>query len=233
MIPPAGATAGMSTFLGQGVSYVYTGSRNPYVHQFSFGIQRELPGSISAEASYVGSRTRSAWSATPSTPSLWRISRWAILPRPAIQLPERAGAESFRRAAAGHEHQRPYGRGKPTVAAISGIHYGVTVTDTNVGKIWYNSLQVAVQKRYAHGLTFSANYTFSKNIQATSYVNPQDATPTRVLTAFDRPQRLAFSPSYELPFGPGRRFLNSTNGIARRFVGGWQVLVNTVFQSYG
>ena len=50
----------MSTFLGQGVSYVYTGSRNPYVHQFSFGIQRELPGSISAEASYVGSRTRSA-----------------------------------------------------------------------------------------------------------------------------------------------------------------------------
>jgi hypothetical protein len=74
---------------------------------------------------------------------------------------------------------------------------GVTVTDTNVGKIWCNSLQVAVQKRYAHGLTFSANYTFSKNIQATSYANPQDATPTRVLTAFDRPQRLAFSPSYE------------------------------------
>ena len=27
------------------------------------------------------------------------------------------------------------------------------------GKIWYNSLQVSVQKRYSHGLTFSANYT--------------------------------------------------------------------------
>ena len=88
-----------------------------------------------------------------------------------------------------------------------------------------------MQKRYSHGLTFSANYTFSKNIQATSYVNAQDAAPTRVLTAFDRPQRLAFTPSYELPFGPGRRFLNSSNGVVKRLVGGWQVLANTVYQS--
>ena len=85
-----------------------------------------------------------------------------------------------------------------------------------------------MQKRYSHGLTFSANYTFSKNIQATSYVNAQDAAPTRVLTSFDRPQRLAFAPSYELPFGPGRQFLNSSNGVVKRLVGGWQVLANTV-----
>jgi hypothetical protein len=108
---------------------------------------------------------------------------------------------------------------------------GVTMTDTNVGKIWYNSLQVSAQKRYSQGLTFTANYTFSKNIQATSYLNPQDAAPTNVLTTFDRPQRLAFAPSYELPFGPGKPLLNSSNGVVKRLVGGWQVLVNTVFQS--
>jgi hypothetical protein len=108
---------------------------------------------------------------------------------------------------------------------------GVTVTNLNVGRIWYNSLQVSVQKRFTHGLTFSANYTLSKNIQATSYVNATDAAPTRVLTAFDRPQRLAFSPSYELPFGQGRRFLSSSNGVVKRLVGGWQVLANTVFQA--
>ena len=55
--------------------------------------------------------------------------------------------------------------------------------------------------------------------------------PTRVLTSFDRPQRLAFSPSYELPFGHGRQFLNSSNGVVKRLVGGWQVLANTVFQA--
>src|SRR5262249_38458045 len=60
LLAPSGASAGLSTFLGQNVSFVYPGSRNSYVHQFSFGIQRELPGQISVEASYVGSRTRAA-----------------------------------------------------------------------------------------------------------------------------------------------------------------------------
>ena len=60
LIQPSGAAAGMGTFIGQGVTYANTKSRNPYVHQFSLGIQRELPGHINAEASYVGSRTMSA-----------------------------------------------------------------------------------------------------------------------------------------------------------------------------
>ena len=96
----------------------------------------------------------------------------------------------------GHENQRPHGRGKPTVAAISGIHRRQRHRFERRQDL-VQLAPVAVRKGYAHGLTFSANYTFSKNIQATSYANPQDATPTRVLTAFDRPQRLAFSPSYE------------------------------------
>ena len=76
-----------------------------------------------------------------------------------------------------------------------------------------------------------ANYTLSKNIQATGYLNSQDPAPTRTLTSFDRPHRFAFAPSYEFPFGPGRKLLNSRNGVVSRLVGGWQVLVNTVFQS--
>src|SRR6185503_17782226 len=60
LIQPAGSAGGLSTFVGQGINFVEPNSRNPYVHQFSFGIQRELPGKISVDASYVGSRTRSA-----------------------------------------------------------------------------------------------------------------------------------------------------------------------------
>ena len=146
------------------------------------------------------------------------------------ELPQSAVAESLPGFAARHHHQRPDRGAQPVAAAVPGVHRRHR-HQSERGKIWYNSLQVSVQKRYSHGLTFSANYTLSKNIQATSYVNAQDAAPTRVLTAFDRPQRLAFSPSYELPFGPGRRFLSSSNGVVKRLVGGWQVLANTVFQS--
>lgn len=232
LIQPAGATAGMSTFLGQGITFANTGSRNQYVHQFSFGIQRELPGRITAEASYVGSRTRAALVSNsinsisvanlalgdPSKPGGDPNYLNAQLPNPFEGL--LPGTTINGATVARSQLLRPF----PEFT-------GVTETNLNVGKIWYNSLQVSVQKRYSHGLTFSANYTFSKNIQATSYLNATDAAPTRVLTSFDRPQRLAFTPSYELPFGPGRRFLNSNNGFLRRLVGGWQVLANTVYQS--
>ena len=48
LLQPAGATGGMATFLGQNVAFVNPAVRNPYVHQFSFGIQRELPGHVSS-----------------------------------------------------------------------------------------------------------------------------------------------------------------------------------------
>jgi hypothetical protein len=88
-----------------------------------------------------------------------------------------------------------------------------------------------LQKRYSNGFSFIASYTLSKNIEALSYLNGQDPEPTRTLTSWDRPHRLTLAPIYELPFGPGRRFLNSTNGFVSRFVGGWQVVGSTTMQS--
>ena len=50
----------METFLGQSPSFTNPGFRTPRVHQFSFGFQRQLPFGMTADASYVGSRTRKA-----------------------------------------------------------------------------------------------------------------------------------------------------------------------------
>ncbi len=231
LIQPSGSSGGPSTFLGQGVTFANTGGRNPYVHQFSFGLQRELPGKVSVEASYVGSRTMSALVSN----SINSLS----LANLALGDSTKGGDPNYLNQQVANPFQNLLPGTTITGATVARNQLlkpfpeftGVTITNTNVGRIWYNSLQVSVQKRYSHGLTFSANYTLSKNIQATGYLNAQDAAPTNVLTSFDRPQRLAFAPSYELPFGAGRRFLNSQNGVLKRLVGGWQVLVNTVFQS--
>src|SRR5262249_13645245 len=88
---------------------------------------------------------------------------------------------------------------------------GITVLDLNQGRIWYNSLQVSIEKRYSDGLTFSATYTLSKNIEALAYLNAQDERPGKTLTDWDRPHRLVIAPMYELPFGPGRKFLSDTH----------------------
>jgi hypothetical protein len=100
-----------------------------------------------------------------------------------------------------------------------------------VGKVWYNALQITVQKRYAHGLTFTGSYALSKNLQALNFLNPQDALPSRSLTPWDRPNRLTLAPIYELPFGPGRKFLGDTHGAIARLVGGWETVLNTTFMS--
>jgi len=201
------------------------------VHQFSFGIQRELPGNMSVEVSYVGSRTlRALTSKNIDALSLANL---------ALGDSTQGGNPNYLNAQVPNPFQNLVPGTTINGATISRSQSllpfpqftGVTETDLNTGKVWYNSLQVSLQKRYSHGLAFAANYNFSKNISAISYLNSQDAAPTRSLTAFDRPQRLAFSPIYELPFGPGRLFLRSNNGVLKRLVGGWQVNVSVVFQS--
>jgi hypothetical protein len=95
-----------------------------------------------------------------------------------------------------------------------------------VGKVWYNSLQVSLQKRYSKGLGLTGSYTLSKNIQALSYLNPTDAAPANTIVPFDRTHVLVVAPIYELPFGPGRAVLGSSHGLVSRLVGGWQLIGN-------
>lgn len=52
-----------------------------------------------------------------------------------------------------------------------------------------------------------------------------------VISDMDRPHRVAVSGIYELPFGRGRRLLNSSNGVVSRIVGGWQLGGVYTFQS--
>jgi len=201
------------------------------VHQFSFGIQQELPGRIGVGASYVGSRTMSAL-VSRSIDSL-------SLANLALGDPTKGGNPNYLSA----QVPNPFQNLLPgttingsTVARNQLLRpfpqfTGVTETNLNTGRIWYNSLQASLRKRYSHGFSVSANYTFSKNIQALTYLNAQDTAPTNSLAAFDRPQRFSLAPSYELPFGRGRQFLKSDNAVVRRLVSGWQVLFNTVYQS--
>ena len=54
---PPGSSLGPLTFLGRGPDFSNPDFVVPNVHQFSVGIQRELPWRISLEATYAGSRS--------------------------------------------------------------------------------------------------------------------------------------------------------------------------------
>jgi len=105
---------------------------------------------------------------------------------------------------------------------------------TNNGISRYNSLQVVFQKRLQYGLTFNANYTWSKFMDSqdssgwgssagsqpfqNSYCVACNYGPSN----FDVRNVFTFSGIYTLPFGHGGRFLNH-NTFEDLALGGWRL----------
>ncbi len=119
---------------------------------------------------------------------------------------------NFPTAAAGTiQTRRPYPR------------FGTIAYNTQDASSTYHSLQAKVEKRLSSGFWTLVSYTHSKSIT-------RAATPAvggnygweKALTSFDVPNNFDISFGYELPFGKGKRFLN-TNAVADKVIGGWQL----------
>lgn len=89
----------------------------------------------------------------------------------------------------------------------------------------YNSLQVKFDRRFTGGFLLTTAYTYSKSIDSTNdngglkyYVNQ---SRNRARSDFDRTHMFVQSYIYQLPFGKGKRWLQS--GVAGWIMGGWQV----------
>jgi len=95
---------------------------------------------------------------------------------------------------------------------------------------FYNSLQVAVQKRFTHGWRTQLSYTFSRSVDDSSGINSQDFSNVvqygmdwydllrdRGLSAFHAAHNLTFNGTWDLPFA------RSSRGLAAGLLKGWQL----------
>jgi hypothetical protein len=96
------------------------------------------------------------------------------------------------------------------------------------GHSTYQALSIRATRRFSSGLTFQWNYTLSKLLtdSDTYYTSNQaeDQYNRRLeksIGAFDETHSLKFSTVYELPVGPGKRWLS--RGFASRLFGGWRL----------
>jgi Carboxypeptidase regulatory-like domain len=103
----------------------------------------------------------------------------------------------------------------------------------------YHGLQAGIRRQYHNGLSFSADYTFSKSIDNAASVggagrfvaqNFLDLQAERGLSVFDVRHRLTLRHSYELPFGDRKPFFNH-GGLLGRALGDWRVSGNATLQS--
>lgn len=113
---------------------------------------------------------------------------------------------------------------------------GVANLFQNGGWYNYNALQAELRRRFANGLYFQANYTFSKNLTNAIGTSQQLVEPfldinrpelDKARADFDLTHVFNFNSIYELPFGRGKRFFSGANGFVDRIIGGWQL--STIF----
>jgi hypothetical protein len=184
---------------------------NPYYQRWSLGIQREMPGKILLDVSYVGSKGT----------KLFINEDWNPLVPPSLRI-------------------TPAGYTGPTQGRYDNLQGGRTVR-TNGGWSTYHSGQLNVSRRFTNNFTFTGAYTYSKMLDNASEVFAASGTTAASVAAlpvifggnrfekgpslFDRTQRAAFTYVFELPF------MREQRGFLGRVVGGWQLSGVTVFES--
>ena len=222
VLPASSPTA--QSQVGQSVTYVNPENRVPYVQQWSFGVERQLPGSFVLDASYVGNKgTKLPWG---SAINLNQLRSSQLTPA------------TLNRVA------------NPFAGLIAGSLGGATITQGQLMRAYpqylnvndsgrasanstYHSLQVKAERRMAQGLYVISSYTWSKLLTdssdgsggvggvATSLQDGYNLRAEKGLSTSDLTHRFVFAGLYDLPFGRGRRWV--TRGWAEKLAGGWQI----------
>ena len=223
---PLGAALGPGAFLGSAVTLEETHRGTPYVQQWNFGLQRELPGGWMVEGVYAGNRGIHLYSSNyqfndldPRYLALGLSLQDQVSNSLAGQIPGALGAATVAR----RQTLLPYPQ-----------YSGVTVFNPLGGASTYHSFQARALHRFERGLTLLASYTGAKLIadnegSPLAFVGSLNNNPGYQAGKFNRrversvdptdiSQALVISSAYELPFGRGKpvridnRFLNAVLG---------------------
>jgi len=246
-------------FNGLDVSEIHRHIDQAYNELFSIGIQRELPWSMFTSVSYVHSHDLHLPaalirrnSANPKFLSLCpdglEREQDCILLKPwttdAAQAELKAqGFGQFGGFFTPYESfLDDYGDHAPLGKALLPFPQFRVIFNPfdTTGADKYDGLQISLQKRTGSGLTLLLAYTLSKTFSNTD-TSFTDAN-TRGLNQFnpdgewsvardDRTHVLSISQVYELPFGPGKKYLNHQGTLMKNLVGGWQISGNYYYAS--
>jgi hypothetical protein len=98
----------------------------------------------------------------------------------------------------------------------------ISLLGGNKGKLWYDSMQVNYSIRAAKSLNLSLAYTFSKQMEGTSYRDEFKGIMNHQVASMNLPHQLRVSTIYQLPFGKGQHFLGNAGWLLDALVGGWE-----------
>jgi hypothetical protein len=242
LLDPIGSSLGASSFLGEAITGFLRTRDLPYSHQYSFDIQRELPGSILVETGYTGNTARllpvtftvnqiplNEYARRTSTGAIDTAYYTAKVPNPMAGLiPNNASLNAATVT-------------RPVLWYAYPQYSSVTINSVPVGRAQYHGMSVKFTKRMSHGLSFLSSYSIGKNLRQNRILNPPDFggvgnwESTKLIKESDQevdiPQKFVIAGIYELPFGKGKPLAAGVPGIVNQIIGGWQLNWDVTYQS--
>jgi hypothetical protein len=239
---PVGSSLGLLTGAGGDVHFIDQFGKSAYVQQYSVDVQHELPGEIALTVGYVGSRSihLGIGGTIDSTVNINQLDpRFQSL---GTALQERVPNPFFNNAAFGAlSTSQTIARGqllRPYPQFLNVFAHRVSAASAR-----YNALLVKVVRRMSRGWAMNINYTLSRMIdsqfgETNFFANRGGAALNNydldrgeyTRSLLDTPHRLNISGTVELPFGQGKRWLN-TGGVANALLGGWAITAIGTYQS--
>jgi hypothetical protein len=179
--------------------------KRPYADQWNVGVQQQVTSSSLLTVNYVGSVGR----------------RLDI-----------GGAYNVAMAAGGNANCPTYATNPNNFNCGAPFPYiGATAYDRSQGRSNYNALQVSLNGRQQHGLTYLVSYTWSKSldlgcsgwygVEGCSIQNPYNLAADYGPSATDLPQIFSAAWVYALPFGKGK--MSSSSRVVNALIEGWNL----------
>jgi len=206
-------------------------------YQWSVGVQREVNRDLVVEASYVANR--GVWWPAPAL-GAFNVTSVANLSQYGFQVGNLGDATLLttqlgqltatqRATLLGRGVNVPYA-GFPSNQTVRQSllpypQYTSTFSPTlaPLGKTWYDALQLNVTKRYSHGLTLNANYTYSKTLDLMNSVDIFNRQLGKDLSPNDLPNQFRLTAEYQVPSLRTSRIRALSNPVAAYILGYWGI----------
>ncbi len=238
-VPAAGSSQGASTFLGQSISFLAPVEHDIYSERWDLDVQRSLTTNSMIEAIYEGnhavhlpieSQNINALEMPYLSRTPWRNSDIAAAYGESVTNPFKGTFPSVNGVA------NSTSANKSSTIPIQDLMVPYPqFSNTNVieenqtrGQSWFEDGIIHYEHRSSDGLTFTANYSFSKLIEADTFLNDQDTMPEVRISPFDHPQHFTAGGTYELPFGRGKMVSFGGSRVWNEIAGGW--VLNGIYQ---
>jgi len=241
LLDPIGTSLGASSFLGETISGFMRTRGMAYSHQYSFDIQRELPGSVLLEVGYTGNTAR-------RLPITFNLNYM-----PLNEYARRTSSGGIDTAYYTARVPNPMAGLIPNNASLNGAtvtrpvlwyaypqYSGVTISSVPLGRAQFHGMNVKFTKRMSHGLSFLSSFSIGKNLRQTRILNPPDFgglnnwESTMLIKESDQnsdiPQKFVIAGIFELPFGKGRPIGGGVPGFVNQIIGGWQLNWDVTYQ---